>query len=139
MTRKLTRREQLAWAAGLFDGEGSIGLQYEGSRSEKSLRLRMRLMMTDAEAVERFRAIVSAGTLTVQQRTDGRKTSHCWFLQEREALLRVLVALSPYLVVKRWEALMGVAFLKNRELSNKHRRALFEEMKSKKIRPRRQK
>lgn len=40
-----------AWAAGLFDGEGSVGAD------------RLQLKMVDRETVERFRDVVGCGTV----------------------------------------------------------------------------
>ena len=50
-----TRREEIAWAAGLFDGEGSITLSGDD--------LHVRLRNTDLELVERFHRIIGVGVV----------------------------------------------------------------------------
>jgi hypothetical protein len=53
-----TREEEIAWAAGLFDGEGSITL------SDDALHVRMR--NTDLELIERFHDIIGSAPFTAR-------------------------------------------------------------------------
>jgi hypothetical protein len=78
-----SRREEIAWAAGLFDGEGSITL------SGRCLHVRLR--NTDLELVERFHAIIGIGTVYgpySRQPQDGlrRKPVWDWVAREEDAL-----------------------------------------------------
>lgn len=57
-------REELAWAAGLFDGEGSIGL-YSAGRAQRWKHLRLAVGQSDTEVLIRFNAAVGGlGKLT---------------------------------------------------------------------------
>src|SRR5207245_5183125 len=47
--------EDIAWAAGLFEGEGSI--------TQSGGRVRLSLKMTDEESVRRFAKIIQRGTV----------------------------------------------------------------------------
>lgn len=51
-------REDLAWAAGLFEGEGCIGGRADGRRRYIALTLHMK----DFDAVRRFKAVMGFGS-----------------------------------------------------------------------------
>jgi hypothetical protein len=53
---------EIAWAAGLFEGEGSC---YGTVRSDRynTRRIRMNLRMTDQDVVERFAKVVGVGSV----------------------------------------------------------------------------
>lgn len=53
-----TPRVDLAWATGLFEGEGSLGVYGNGGVGRVST---MRLVMSDEDIVRRFAAIVGVG------------------------------------------------------------------------------
>jgi hypothetical protein len=55
----MTNSEELAWAAGFFDGEGSIGT-YPAGRYGKP-RIDISLSQTDPQVLERFRNVLSVG------------------------------------------------------------------------------
>ena len=61
------RREQLAWAAGFFDGEGSICCNRERNRTSTrvgSLKLTLGIAQaSDSEVLHRFKAAVGVGTV----------------------------------------------------------------------------
>jgi hypothetical protein len=78
-----TREEEIAWAAGLFDGEGSITL------SDDALHVRMR--NTDLELIERFHDIIGVGAVygpyTRRERDGvGRKPVWDWVAREEDGL-----------------------------------------------------
>lgn len=52
---------EIAWAAGLFEGEGSATC-YKGNKGQKRLYLRLFLDMTDRDVVEKFWRIVDLGS-----------------------------------------------------------------------------
>jgi hypothetical protein len=79
----LPRSEQIAWAAGLFDGEGSITL------SGESLHVRMR--NTDFELIERFHDVLRIGSVYgpyTRDERDGyrRKPFWDWVAREEDGL-----------------------------------------------------
>jgi hypothetical protein len=55
-----TTREEMAWAAGLFDGEGCVGL-VRGSRSRPCQSIRVGITQVDRRVLDRFRADVGCG------------------------------------------------------------------------------
>jgi hypothetical protein len=71
MAREIDR-EQLAWAAGLYEGEGSVGAYlYKNRPTLLTPQVRMRLSSTDEDVARRFYEIVGVGyfygPLKVQQ------------------------------------------------------------------------
>jgi hypothetical protein len=100
----------VAWAAGLFEGEGSV---IHWQRSEEPGRRPggkvrgLALKMTDRDVVERFARITGCGSVTVQERRNQRdsrrfdKTLYVWQArnwQEIEPVLRLMV---PYMGIRR--------------------------------------
>lgn len=99
--------EQLAWAAGLFEGEGCIHAYHAGKRGSGC---QMRLGMTDRDVVERFAAIMGCGNI-YQPRIDrckrsdprkqGKKPVHTWCLYKAPELIAALEALMPWFGERR--------------------------------------
>lgn len=93
-----TRTELIAWAAGLFEGEGCI--------TATNLALTVRMTNTDRELLDRFIDVVEVGTIygpyDRSNERDGytRKPVFCWVAQALEAL-EVLEVLSPWLSERR--------------------------------------
>ena len=56
---------RLAWAAGLFEGEGSIGIRQDRPHANKKLYryLRLQLDTTDKDVLEKFFTVVGIGNL----------------------------------------------------------------------------
>lgn len=80
---------EIAWAAGLFEGEGCI---YAGVRGAP----RLALSMKDRDVVEHFMAVVGAGTLYPDQHGMTR-----WQAGRLAQVHGILVALLPYLGERR--------------------------------------
>jgi hypothetical protein len=105
----VTRAEEIAWAAGLFEGEGCI--------TESDGRLNTRITNTDDSVLERFRDIVDAGTVYgpyERHERDGfdRKPVFVWVAAE-ESALDVLALFGPWLSARRLERayeLTGICF-----------------------------
>lgn len=95
----------IAWAAGLFEGEGSIFLVNQKRSNGKTYSYpRMELKMTDKDVVEKFKKVVVFGNIhykDVPSRKDNHKVSWCWQLTEKELCERVLSSFWPYLGKRR--------------------------------------
>ena len=105
---------ELAWAAGLFDGEGSLGVyrhtQYHGGKKYVGLHLIVKLAMCNQQAVEKFGEIVGEGKVNQSPRpTNSGRLVWTWNTGGVRAGL-VLTKLLPYLVVKREQAELGLVF-----------------------------
>lgn len=101
----------LAWAAGLFDGEGSINLRFSRSRRRSRASdaaawvLTVRVLMTHEATVRRM-AELFGGSVAHQPRPPHRDA---WYwdvsMPRSEAVLR---ALYPHLVTKREQARIAI-------------------------------
>jgi hypothetical protein len=106
---------EIAWAAGLFEGEGSICI-FEQKHNVLPL-IRLCLQMTDRDIVERFCRIMECGRVTGEHRfgREHHKPTYRWHIGNRRDVERILLALLPYLGQRRTakanEALAEIAKL----------------------------
>lgn len=101
MPRQWTR-ENLAWLAGLFEGEGSIVPIRDKRRPHLGARWALHLNMADVDVVKRAHELAGVGTFHVKKR--GRthwKTQFMWCVHKREHVYALLVAIWPWLGERR--------------------------------------
>lgn len=92
-----SRPEQVAWAAGLFEGEGSIA--YHGKTSVSLV-----VGMTDEDVVRRFAEIIGSGSVRFEERQSkgkGHLDLHRWELSRRDDVEAILLLLLPWLGSRR--------------------------------------
>ena len=104
-----TREEEIAWATGLFEGEGTITLSNE--------RLVVRLVNTDEAIVRRLAEIVPFGTIYGpydRRERDGFRRKPIWvWIADCERGLDALALMRPWLSYRRRKRaleLTGIAF-----------------------------
>lgn len=95
---------EIAWFAGIFEGEGSIEInQYKGT-------VRLCVKMTDLDIIERVNELFPCNQIT--QRTRERvplggikipKTAYTWRIGKREQVKPILEMIYPYLGERRKE------------------------------------
>jgi hypothetical protein len=90
--------EELAYAAGLFDGGGSITLTRQ--RDSRSPSPQVSIASTDYEVVSWFRERFGGSIVTKQPRQSNHSVSYDWRLTDRRALA-FLEIIRPYLVIER--------------------------------------
>lgn len=90
----------LAWAAGLFEGEGSFGLRNNAGETYKYLTLQIN--MTDEDVLEKFYNIFQVGTFRpwTPPSHAGRKPQWRWRVSGKDAEA-VAWALAPHLGKRR--------------------------------------
>ena len=87
----------IAWAAGLFEGEGCISL--DGNNYPKLI-----LAMTDGDVVERFAAVMGDGNIRVTIPKDPKhKPQYRWTKGGKIFVLGVYELFGPYLGTRRAE------------------------------------
>ena len=108
---------ELAYLAGLFDGEGCISiLKEKDQRGFKSYRYRLRIQITNTNKSvmdwlnERFNFYIT-------ERKDLKKNwKRCWVGVRHDRKARnLLVEMLPYLKVKKDEALLAIEFQKHKD------------------------
>jgi len=102
----------LAWAAGLFDGEGSTELYTRRIPERTWFALRSRVSQCDAqgipEVLRRFRAAVGCGRIDGPTSGEGYENAYKWDAGADDTL-RVLAMIWPWLgIVKRVQAIDAV-------------------------------
>lgn len=90
--------QELAYAAGLFDGEGSISLVRH--RENRTHSPQVSIASTDYEVVNWFQERFSGSIVTKQPRMSNHSVSYDWRLTDRRALA-FLELIRPYLVIER--------------------------------------
>jgi hypothetical protein len=92
-----TRAEEIAWAAGLFEGEGCV--------TEIDGRFTLALNNTDEEVVRRFEEIVRLGRIYgpyENSSSDGFRRKPFWaWVAKDESALDVMQMLAPWLSTRR--------------------------------------
>ena len=104
----MTREQLIVWAAGFFDGEGSVGL----SRSHtggKVVHLRIRAGQRIREPLERL-VMLWGGTIRLRAPRDGYGQFYEWALSNRGSAL-ALADMEPFLIVKLSQARLAREFM----------------------------
>lgn len=88
-------RENIAYAAGLFDGEGCI--------TEVQCSMRLTVASTDRDILERFQSAVGCGKISERRNTGPltRKVQYVWFVTSFEKCQALLAAMWPWLCERR--------------------------------------
>jgi hypothetical protein len=89
-------REGLAWAAGLFEGEGCIGF------SKTVGQWQLIVASTDEDVLQRLLEVTGCGTLRGPLER-GHKPYWIWSVSRRTHVYALLVALYPWLGQRRQE------------------------------------
>lgn len=90
-------REDLAWAAGLFEGEGSFSTR----RKSRDRGLLARMQMTDEDVVRRFHSIIRVGNVTGPYFAKGKKPIWIWQVGSFEGVQHVVASLWEWLQSRR--------------------------------------
>lgn len=87
----------IAWAAGLFEGEGNI------SYAAKTA-VQLIVGMTDRDVVERFHRVIGCGVIRLEVRGNGHLTLYRWEVYDRNDVAAVLNLLLPWFGERRTAA-----------------------------------
>lgn len=82
-----------AWAAGLFEGEGTIGI-IKG-------RVRVAIHMTDYDVLEKLRDNFGGQIYNTKKQKDHHKQSWVWTITSTENAMSFLMDIEPYLGSRR--------------------------------------
>lgn len=95
--------EDVAWAAGLFEGEGFWAVyRRSGDSNPRNLSVKTKLASTDRDVVERFLNIVDFGAVRVVERpAKEHKTQYHWESGRREDIKRMARMFLPHLGSRR--------------------------------------
>jgi hypothetical protein len=98
----------LAWAAGIVDGEGSIVIE-SATNSRKCHVLRVIVANTDPRMPLALRALFGGTVLPTKKQQAHHRQAWSWVVSTAQAHA-VLVAIRPYLICKAEQADLGIEF-----------------------------
>jgi hypothetical protein len=95
------RKTDIAWAAGLFEGEGTWIVRQPQGKGRFPTAV-IALQMTDRDVVERFAEVMGCGRVTSQVDVrENRKPLWRWTTARRVDCKRIAEAMLPYLGERR--------------------------------------
>jgi hypothetical protein len=121
----------LSYIGGLIDGEGSIMItKCKNNRVTPYYTARIKISMTDIEPLEFIVNQTGYGKIKREvARKDKdkchRKVIHLWHIYTKKECMEFAEMISPYLLIKKEQALLVVEFYKNRKIM-KNRKAIVD-------------
>lgn len=103
--------EEIAWASGIFEGEGCFTITHGSyvTKSEGRKRwpfARAQMKMADEGVIRRFHGIVGVGSVHQQDpspSSTSKKTQWCWQTSAKKDVRYVIELLQPWLSERRQE------------------------------------
>ena len=111
---------ELAWAGGLFEGEGCIFV----ARHCDPPQARLEIRMTDRDVLERFCQIVERGRVcgkAYHSAPNSIKKAWKWGVYDIESVRHILALFAPYLGKRRSQKAKEVLYATRNRISNKER------------------
>lgn len=118
MKTELTREQLVAWAAGFFDGEGSVGL-FRARMGGKVMTLRVRVGQKTREPLERF--VLLWGGSIWHRKANGHQTEFYEWSKNSRPAYEALLEMEPYLVVKKPQVQVARDFMSGVGIQGGHR------------------
>ena len=95
----ITRNEDLAWAAGFYDGEGSTTIHRKGKHAYP----RCTVAQKHTGVLEKFQRIVGCGTISFKEATATHNECHYWQARSHAETEMVIGLLWPWLGTQKRE------------------------------------
>lgn len=93
---------QIAWLAGLYEGEGHCTFWYRKGSTETSLRI----SMTDEDTIRTIQRITGVGMVDcIKPQKEGYKPMWRWCVNRREQIVALIEGMWPFLHERRKEQL----------------------------------
>lgn len=94
--------QAIAWAAGIFEGEGCITYSRIKERKE-SFRFQLTMSSSDKDVLDRFALSVNCGKVLgpYKGQKEGNKDRYNWHIQNQRDCLYVLGQIYPFLCERR--------------------------------------
>ncbi|WBB67738.1 LAGLIDADG family homing endonuclease [Micromonospora sp. WMMD812] len=95
---------ELAWLAGLLEGEGTFCTHYTKTRGrqEPQTRVRIAVQMTDEDVVRKVQSIVGLGNVLKRKaQKDHHKDSFTWSVQAMDVVVALGTLLMPHMGERR--------------------------------------
>ncbi len=104
----MNRDLENAYLAGLFDGEGSVGI-YKTGPQKKNYQLTIQVSNTNLKSLNYFKSFYNKGCVVkLKIRSSKHKQAYIWKAVSRDAL-SILLEMLPFLRIKKELALQGTS------------------------------
>lgn len=104
------KKEDLAYFAGLIDGEGTICIMKHGIKNGRiHLRICLSVCNTNKAIITDIRTFFSCGTITIDKRTIRKKPLWDWEIRGIKAK-KIILNLYPFLRIKKHHAFVALKF-----------------------------
>jgi hypothetical protein len=114
--------QDLAYVAGLFDGEGCVTVSRHQTTTAFTHQAQITITNTDREILEWVQGLFGLGSIQVKPSySDRHSAGYTWVASSRQAR-DFLLAVSPYLRVKRQQANLALALQQSIEFRRANRR-----------------
>lgn len=100
-------KNEAAWLAGLFDGEGSL-INSHNQRQNGNFCLRFQICMCNEEIVRRVQTVIGTGNISYWKPKNPRHSESWRYHVHGMNAVRVLQQILPWLIVKREDAEMWI-------------------------------
>lgn len=100
---------QVAWAAGILEGEGCFSIFVRKSAKHDHKSLAIHCEMTDEDVIRKLHAVFNVGTVLERLNTSGRvdrrvrKKTWIWSVQNHKGIHEVCTAVLPHMGIRRKE------------------------------------
>lgn len=99
------KREDIIWAAGLLEGEGSFVIS-----PHKNPHIRLECSSTDLDVLEKLQQSLRLGNIQKRKMTDtSRKQAYRWYCGSNQDSLAICFAVFPFLGVRRQKRIRELA------------------------------
>lgn len=104
-TSKKILLTEIAWLAGFFDGEGTLGIYY-GGRNGKYPCWSLAIYNTDKKSLDYCMEITGVGHVHSRKRIlkEGYKRQWTWEIKRQRNIVSILKQMIPFLQIKRFIA-----------------------------------
>lgn len=85
---------EIAWAAGLIEGEGTVCVKGSGG-------LYVGASMTDEDVIRKIHSISGIGTVTMPKKLENRKQTWTWRAGKRSEVIEFIKKIKPYMGLRR--------------------------------------
>lgn len=120
------KRSYHAWAAGLIDGEGSVGFYSRKTRYGAKYYLMLRVKMTNKDVLDQLVKIFAVGTVNgpyIKKNKDGykRRDEWSWDCTNSKEILHVLSLIRPFSILKLPEINVAMEWLQSPEWQRRNK------------------
>ena len=115
--------EKLAYIAGILDGEGSIMIMRQASKSFMEQRAKsgcfhphyapcIRIGMLERKPLDLIVKTINIGEVYEEKSYHRKRTMHRWMVRRKEDIIKFLTLIMPYILVKKKQAILCLKFMK---------------------------